>query len=272
VLAHDEERGYHRWDTLPRLGSDGSGAARPRAVRDGGEIVKRDTPPLRRQPLWRLLATAVALWCHVSGAAARAQPLLSIADAREEPLGSTVTVGGLATTRAGALASFTLDQGFAIQDGTAGIWVSLAAHRRVMEGRRVTVTGTLVDRSGLLALVPERAGDVRVLEERSRQMPTAIRTGDVGEESEGTLVTIEARVTRPISMDLPFGYGVWVDDGSGEIQVFVASSTGINPFWLRFVEPGRRIRVTGMSGHFVADTEEHYEVNPRTESDLQPVR
>lgn len=34
---------------------------------------------------------------------------------------------------------------------------------------------------------------------------------------------------RPIVNDLPFGYQVFVDDGSGETQIFIPASTGSIP-------------------------------------------
>ncbi|MGH8700069.1 MAG: hypothetical protein ACREVR_02680, partial [Burkholderiales bacterium] len=49
---------------------------------------------------------------------------LSIADARDEPLGTIVTVQGTVTVPTAAFTSSTFDRGFAIQDATAGIYVS----------------------------------------------------------------------------------------------------------------------------------------------------
>ena len=59
---------------------------------------------------------------------------------------------------------------------------------------------------------------------------------------------------------------VFIDDGTGETQVFIPASTGINPFRLPFIEPGRRIRVRGFSGQFLAQ----YEVLPRVLLDILP--
>ncbi len=50
---------------------------------------------------------------------------ISIAEARSLPLGTTVTIDGVVTVPSGAFSSSTFDQGFAIQDRTGGIYVSV---------------------------------------------------------------------------------------------------------------------------------------------------
>jgi hypothetical protein len=60
---------------------------------------------------------------------------------------------------------------------------------------------------------------------------------------------------------------VFVDDGSGETQIFIAASTGINPFRLPYVQVGKRIKVRGFSGQFLAQ----FEVLPRILLDILPV-
>lgn len=56
--------------------------------------------------------------------------------------------------------------------------------------------------------------------------------------------------------DLPFGFIIIVNDGSGEVNVFVAASTGIDVSGL---SQGDAIEVTGFSGQFA----DHFEVDPR---------
>src|SRR5919106_6212015 len=50
---------------------------------------------------------------------------ISIAQARSLPLGTVVTIDGLVTVASGTFSSSTFDQGFAIQDNTGGIYVSV---------------------------------------------------------------------------------------------------------------------------------------------------
>ena len=70
------------------------------------------------------------------------------------PLGSIVTVQGTLTVPAGAFRSGTFDEGFAIQDHTGGIYVSIATNLGLAPRRLARVTGQLADSFGLLILIP----------------------------------------------------------------------------------------------------------------------
>lgn len=187
---------------------------------------------------------------------------ISIAEARSLPLGTVVTIEGTVTVPSGAFSSSTFDQGFAIQDRTAGIYVSTADNLGFALGQRVRVTGTLADTvlPGLLVLV-----DVTVdksVNGGPKVTPLAVATGDVGEATEGSLVQITGTITQPIVNDLPFGFIVVVNDGSGDINVFVCASTGIDVSGL---SQGQTITVTGDSGQFA----DHFEVDPRIQADIK---
>lgn len=190
---------------------------------------------------------------------------LSIADARQEPLGTVVTVVGSVTVPSGAFASSTFDQGFAIEDDTAGIYVSVADNPGLNFHRRVQVTGVLDDDGfGLLVLRPAGAADIQRLGGASRIEAESVATGGVGEATEGLLVEVAGIVTRGPTDDLPFGYSVFVDDGSGETQIFIPASTGVNPFAIPWIQPGASIRARGFSSEFLSQ----YEVLPRFRGDL----
>ena len=94
--------------------------------------------------------------------------------------------------------------------------------------------------------------------------PESITTGAVGAAREGRLVRMHGTVTRPIGDDRPYGYKIFLDDGSGESQVFVPVSTGIDPSALPGLQVGQRLTVVGFSGRF----NETYEVIPRFAADL----
>jgi len=211
---------------------------------------------LRTVPVVLLLAVAVR---------ANAQ-VISIAQARSLPAGTVVTVEGSVTVPSGDFAASTFDQGFAIQDDTGGIYVSTVDNPSLNFYRRVGVTGVVDDDGfGLTVLRPASLADVVKLPGASRVVPGAIATGDVSEATEGSLVEVTGTVTRPIVNDLPFGYQVFVDDGSGETQIFIAASTGIDPFKIPFIQLGARITAVGFSGQFLAQ----YEVLPRNRGDIR---
>jgi hypothetical protein len=193
-----------------------------------------------------------------------ADKVISIAEARTLPLGTVVTIDGSVTVPSGAFSSSTFDQGFAIQDQTAGIYVSTIDNLGFAPRQQVRVTGTLANAvlPGLLVLI-----DVTVTKPHGsgpKVQPLPVTTGGVGEGTEGSLVRITGTITQPIINDLPFGFIIFLNDGSGEVHAFVAASTGIDVSGL---SQGQTIEVTGFSGEFAGA----FEVDPRFQNDIKIV-
>ena len=215
--------------------------------------------------MWKLRTGLMVLALAVA-ARANAQ-VITIAEARSLPAGTVVTVEGSVTVPSGVFASSTFDQGFVIEDDTAGIYVSTAENPNLNFHRRVRVTGAVADNGvGLLTVQTASLADVVKLGGASPVEPIPVATGDVSEATEGFLVEITGVLSRPIINDLPYGYQVFLDDGSGETQVFVCASTGINPFTIPFLQSGAAVTVVGSSGQFISQ----YEVLPRHRGDIRP--
>ncbi|HEX6648174.1 MAG TPA: hypothetical protein VF075_01500 [Pyrinomonadaceae bacterium] len=195
---------------------------------------------------------------------AAAAKVISIAEARSLPLGTVVTIDGSVTVPSGAFSSSTFDQGFAIQDQTGGIYVSTADNLGFALRQQVRVTGTLADSvlPGLLVLVD--VTDVKAHGSGPKVRPLPVATGSVNENTEGSLVRITGIISQPIVNDLPFGFIMVVNDGSGDINVFVCASTGIDVSGL---SQGQIIEVTGFSGQFA----NAFEVDPRIQEDIRVV-
>ena len=189
---------------------------------------------------------------------------ISIAEARSLPLGTVVTIDGSVTVPSGAFSSSTFDQGFAIQDRTGGIYVSVPDNLGFELRQQVRVTGTLADTvlPGLLVLVD--VTDIKAHGRGPKVRPVPVATGDVGEDTEGLLVTITGTITQPIINDLPFGFIIFIDDGSGEVHSFVSASTGIDVSGLSH---GQTVEITGFSGQFAND----FEVDPRIQADIRVI-
>jgi hypothetical protein len=190
---------------------------------------------------------------------------ISIAEARSLPLGTVVTIDGSVTVPSGAFSSSTFDQGFAIQDRTGGIYVSTPDNLGFAPRQQVRVTGTLADTvlPGLLVLVD--VTEVKAHGSGPKVQPLPVSTGGVGEATEGSIVRITGTITQPIVNDLPFGFILVVNDGSGDVNVFVAASTGIDVSGL---SQGQTIEVTGFSGQFA----DHFEVDPRFQTDIKVIQ
>jgi DNA/RNA endonuclease YhcR with UshA esterase domain len=211
-----------------------------------------------------LFALVLLVLVSTPAVSAQSAKVISIAEARSLPLGTVVTIDGSVTVPSGAFSSSTFDQGFAIQDRTGGIYVSTADNLGFDLRQQVRVTGTLADTvlPGLLVLVD--VTDVKAHGAGPKVAPLSVATGDVGEATEGSLVRITGTITQPVINDLPFGFIIFVNDGSGEVHVFVCASTGIDVSGL---SPGQTIEVTGFSGEFAGS----FEVDPRLQSDIRVV-
>jgi len=179
---------------------------------------------------------------------------IPIAEARALPAGSQAKVEGFVTVVTGTFNSSTSEMGLAIQDDTAGIYVSLPESVTAGLGAKVTVTGKLAQMTQLTVIeaAPE---DVA---------PKDLKTGAVDESNEGLLVRLTGQVTQAVKDDQPYGYNVFVDDGSGEVQVFVSIVGGAPVIDTPSIMMGQTIEVTGLSGQYEATRE----VLPRMASDL----
>jgi len=189
---------------------------------------------------------------------------ITIAEARSLPLGTVVTIDGVVTVPSDAFSSSTFDQGFAIQDRTGGIYVSVPNNNGFALRQQVRVTGTLADTvlPGLLVLVD--VTEIKPHGTGPKVQPLPVATGAVGESTEGQIVKITGTITQPIINDLPFGFIIFINDGSGEVHSFVCASTGIDVSGL---SQGQTIEVTGFSGQFASD----FEVDPRMQADIRVI-
>jgi len=187
---------------------------------------------------------------------------ISIAEARGLPLGTVVTVDGSVTVPSGAFSSSTFDQGFAIQNHTGGIYVSVPDNLGFAPREQVRVTGQLADSSGLLILIS--VTDIKPEGRGPKVQPLPVTTGAVGESTEGKLLKVRATITQPIVNDLPFGFIIVINDGSGQVNSFVCASTGIDVSGLH---QGQTIEVTGFSGEF----DPNFEVDPRFQDDIKVI-
>lgn len=213
-----------------------------------------------RHRLSSLLALALLTACSAG------RPI-AIVDARALDVDAKATVEGYVTVAPGTFNSSIGDQGFAIQDASGGIYVSVPDALDFGLGERVRVSGRLAQVARLTTLIAD-TDDVDVRTGRMDVAAGTIVTGRIGEANEGQLVEVEGTVTRAVLDDSPYGFKVYVDDGSGEIQVFVHIVDGAPNADLSLLEVGATIRVVGLSAQYEAT----YEVSPRVADDLQALQ
>jgi DNA/RNA endonuclease YhcR with UshA esterase domain len=211
-----------------------------------------------------MLAIAIALMAAVPGISSIVHKS-DIRDARALVAGSITTIRGTVTVPSGAFVSSTYDQGFAIQDKNGGIYISTQTNHRLKLGDTAEVTGVLGQSYGLTIITPSSARSVVIKRDDDKVTPQRIATGKVNEASEGRLVIIHGIVSQAVASDLPYGYKFYVNDGTGEIQVFVSTSCNLD---LSQMSLGQKVSITGFSGQF--DTT--YEVQPRIQKDIKVQR
>ncbi|WP_434425000.1 DNA-binding protein [Nannocystis pusilla] len=204
--------------------------------------------------------------CLVSGLTACREPEAtdaSIAAAREQEDGAEVTVRGHVSVAPGTFESATFERGFAVADDGAGIYVKMDEAASVALGDEVEVTGVL-GQMAKMRVVTAGPSAVAPLGKNAAVSPASIATGEVDEDVEGRLVRVTAAVTKTFVDDAPYGYKLWVDDGSGEIQLFFHVSAGFDAAALMALTAGQTLAVTGLAFQY----EDTYEVAPRSPADL----
>ncbi len=199
-----------------------------------------------------------------SSSSSGGEQVLPIADARALADGSTATVEGYITVAPGTFNSATGDQGFVIQDATGGVYVGLADLLSFPLDQKVRVTGKLSQVAQQTVLATTKADVWEVAGMTMTIMPADAKTGDVKEPVEGELIRVAGKVTKAVVDDSPYGMKVFIDDGTGETQVFVHLVGGKPIIDTSMLMIDQMITVVGVGAQY----ETTYEVTPRKAEDL----
>jgi Lamin Tail Domain len=187
---------------------------------------------------------------------------ISIADARQLPDGTPVTIEGLVLTGS----DFT-DGGGYLVDASAGIAV-LVADGNFGRGELLRVSGTVDDRYAQRTI---RATADMVVSLGTGSDPLAVdaTTGSIGEGLEGRLVEVTGVITSSATT-LSTGLAWDLDDGTGPTRVLVGTATGIDTSsWSRGVGL-TLIGVVGQRDSSGSGTS-GYRVQPRDAADVLAV-
>lgn len=191
-----------------------------------------------------------------------APSVLSIADARSRPDGSTVTVEGVTLTAG----DFT-DGGGYLVDATAGIAV-LVSDGAFSRGERLRVSGTLDDRYAQRT-IRATADTITSLGAGSEPPPVQAATGSIGEPIEGRLVEVTGVISSSVTT-LSTGLAWDLDDGSGPSRILVGTAAGIDTSsWAR----GVGITLIGVVGQRDSSgtSTSGFRVQPRDAADILAV-
>ena len=192
--------------------------------------------------------------------------IITIAEAKTRDLGTMVTVEGIATAPTGIYYAGSGNTKFYIQDATAGIQVyvpgSVGTLPTVTLGDQVRITAELEEYRGEFQLIPASADDWLITDGDPEDVPDpqAVAIADIGEGTEGLLVTVQGQVTS--RQDLSYGNVLLtLSDGVATTDIYIDGNAGLDT---SAVAVGDDYRFTGIGSQ--RDT--HYRVMPRIQSDL----
>ncbi|RLC57021.1 MAG: hypothetical protein DRI80_15505, partial [Chloroflexota bacterium] len=192
--------------------------------------------------------------------------IITIAEAKTRDLGTVVTVEGIATAPTGIYYAGSGNTKFYIQDATAGIQVyvpgSVGTLPTVTLGDQVRITAELEEYRGEFQLIPASADDWLITDGDPEDVPDpqAVAIADIGEGTEGLLVTVQGQVTS--RQDLSYGNVLLtLSDGVATTDIYIDGNAGLDT---SAVAVGDDYRFTGIGSQ--RDT--HYRVMPRIQSDL----
>lgn len=123
-------------------------------------------------------------------------------------------------------------------------------------GKKVKLTGQVSSYFGEARLKVANASDLVTGAEVEPPAPHQIETGEIGEETEGWLVTIFGKVTQTS------GATFYVDDGSGEAKIYIKESTNITKPKMK---KDTEVTITGI----VSRTSSGYRLLPRFQDDVR---
>ena len=176
-----------------------------------------------------------------------------IATARGYANGTLAAIVGTTTAR------YTTSE-MVVQDDSGGISIYYSGGLpAASEGSVIQALGIVTDYYGIRELIPASASDVMVLGTAPVPVPRPSTTGGVGESTEGWLIVVTGTVTSTT------GVHVYLNDGSGTLDVFLKSGTGIDPSGI--VE-GDILQVTGVGYQYNRYEPPGYEIIPRKPADI----
>lgn len=177
----------------------------------------------------------------------------SIKEVKKLELGEVVMIKGFVTATPEILGS----QVIYLQDGTAGIKVKLTErdYETVSLGDKIRVSGILSEAYEEWYLKLDSESTFEILSHVKPLTPKGVKTGEIGEKWEGLLVRINGQITATS------GNTFYLNDGSGEIKVYIKDSTEIDKPKMR---TGYYAEVIGIVSQYRDD----YRVLPRYQEDI----
>jgi hypothetical protein len=172
-------------------------------------------------------------------------------DVRNQAVGSTVEIQGVISAPPGVFG----DKIMYLAGSGIQIYFYRAEYPELEVGDKVKVRGILTTSLGEHRIKLAAVEDITLTGEAAAPEPHKVQTGEVGKNLEGSLVVIAGRVARTS------GDTFYVDDGSGEVKVFIKKTTGIDKPKMK---KGMAVTIMGI----VSQTSAGYRILPRWQGDV----
>jgi hypothetical protein len=189
---------------------------------------------------------------------------MGIADARAASVGATVRIRGVVTLTTGLV-----EPGSAVvADPSGAILVRSTASERLRRGQLVELVGTRSTRSGMASI--RLSKPALFLGTQPDPASPHRATGQIREADEAHLVSVRGLVGDGPRRTTGGGLTLTVNDGSGELRVFVAGATGIPPTSL---PAGSWVEVRGVVGQQTTGSAPSagYRLWPRDRADIRVI-
>ena len=178
--------------------------------------------------------------------------VMNIRTARSKEKGSAVKVEGIITVIPGVLS----DKYFYVQDKSAGIQIYFYEEDfpELKLGDEIEVQGEISFSEAKIKI--SSGEDINILSSDDTISPKLVETGKIDESLEGMLVTVSGQVAKTS------GSTFYLDDGSGEVKVYIIKSTEIKK---PEMGKGDWFTITGV----VSETSSGYRILPRYQDDVR---
>lgn len=180
---------------------------------------------------------------------------IPISEIRNQDLGDLVKVKGVVSVEPGVLGS----QIFYLAGSGIQVYSYQKNFPNLKVGDYLEVVGELAEYKGELRIKVSSKEDIKVLETKPAPQPKEVKTGEIDEDLEGSLVMITGEVIEKQSNYL------YLDDGSGEVKVYFKKTTGIKRPELK---EGDWVKVVGI----VSQYGEEYRLLPRYQNDIEIIK
>jgi len=180
---------------------------------------------------------------------------IPLSEIRNQDIGDFVKVQGVVSVEPGVLGV----QIFYLAGSGVQIYSYKKEFPQLKVGDRIEVIGELAEYKGETRIKILSKNDILILKNEERLEPQEVKTGEIDEDLEGTLVVVRGEI---IERKTNFFY---LDDGSGEIKIYLKATANIKKPKMK---DGDWIRVVGI----VSQYGEEYRLLPRHQEDIEMIK